>query len=99
MSKKVIELIRVSTAGQAAADKASIPAQRAANRRTSATFGLEIWKSFEISDVSGAAVLHAPEIREMIELMRSPEIHGVVTKEFSDRKSTRLNSSHRCISY
>ena len=83
MSKKVIELIRVSTEGQAAADKASIPAQRAANRRTSATYGLEICKSYEISDVSGAAVLHAPEIREMIELMRSPDIHGVVTKEFS----------------
>jgi DNA invertase Pin-like site-specific DNA recombinase len=83
MSKKVIELIRVSTAGQAAPDKASIPSQRAINRRTSATYGLEICKSFEISDVSGAAVLHAPEIREMIELMRSPEIHGVVTKEFS----------------
>ena len=83
MSKKVIELIRISTEGQAAADKASIPAQRAANRRTSAAYGLEICKSFEISDVSGAAVLHAPEIREMIELMKSPEIHGVVTKEFS----------------
>jgi site-specific DNA recombinase len=83
MNKRVIELIRVSTEGQAAADKASIPAQRAANRRTSATYGPEICKSYEISDVSGAAVLHAPEIREMIELMRSPDIHGVVTKEFS----------------
>jgi len=83
MSKKVIELIRVSTEGQAAADRASIPAQRAANRRTAEVYGLEIHKSIEISDVSGAAVLHAPEIREMIELMRSPEIHGVVAKEFS----------------
>jgi DNA invertase Pin-like site-specific DNA recombinase len=83
MSKKVIELIRVSTEGQAAADRASIPAQRAANRRTAEFYGLEIHKSIEISDVSGAAVLHAPEIREMIELMRSPEIHGVVAKEFS----------------
>jgi DNA invertase Pin-like site-specific DNA recombinase len=83
MSKRVIELIRVSTEGQAAANKASIPAQRAANRRTAEVYGLEIYRSIEISDVSGAAVLHAPEIREMIELMRSPEIHGVVAKEFS----------------
>jgi len=83
MSRKVIELIRVSTEGQAAADKASIPAQRAANRRTAELYGLEICKSIEISDVSGAAVLQAPEIREMIEQMRSPEIHGVVAKEFS----------------
>jgi DNA invertase Pin-like site-specific DNA recombinase len=83
MSKRVIELIRVSTEGQAAANRASIPAQRAANRRTAEFYGLEIYRSIEISDVSGAAVLHAPEIREMIELMRSPEIHGVVAKEFS----------------
>jgi DNA invertase Pin-like site-specific DNA recombinase len=83
MSKRVIELIRVSTELQAAADRASIPAQLAANRRTGEIYGLEISKSIEISDVSGAAILHAPEIREMMELMRSPEIHGVVAKEFS----------------
>jgi DNA invertase Pin-like site-specific DNA recombinase len=83
MSKRIIELIRVSTEGQAAADKASIPAQRAVNRRTAIVYGLEIVRSIEIADVSGAAVLMAPEIRELIELMRSPDIHGVVTKEFS----------------
>lgn len=83
MNLKVIELIRVSTQGQAAADKASIPAQRTVNRRTATTYGLDIFKSIEISNVSGAAVLRTPEIQEMMELMRSPEVHGIVTKEFS----------------
>ena len=80
---RVIELIRVSTEGQAADDRASIPAQRAINRRTASQYQLDIVRSIEISDVSGASVLKAPEIRELIDLMQSPEIHGVVTREFS----------------
>lgn len=81
--KKAIELIRVSTEGQAADDRASIPAQRATNKRTAAQYQLEIVRSIEISDVSGASVLKAPEIHELIELMQSPDIHGVVAREFS----------------
>jgi DNA invertase Pin-like site-specific DNA recombinase len=83
MSKKVIELIRVSTEAQAAQDRAGIPAQRAANQRTSAQYGLEIVRTIEFADVSGAAVLRSPEIEELVRLMESPEIHGVVAKEFS----------------
>lgn len=83
MSRKVIELIRVSTEGQAASDRASIPAQRAINRRTAAAYGLEIVKSIEMSDVSGAAVLFAPEIQELLRLISDPNIHGVVAREFS----------------
>ena len=81
--KRAIELIRVSTEGQASADRASIPAQRAVNRRTCAQYGLEIIKTFEISDVSGASVLLAPEIQQLVSMMQAPEIHGVVTREFS----------------
>jgi DNA invertase Pin-like site-specific DNA recombinase len=81
--KKVLELIRVSTEGQAGDDRASIPAQRSVNRRTCGQYGLEIVKSFEISDVSGAAVLMAPEIRRLVLMMQSPDIHGVVAREFS----------------
>ena len=69
--KRVIELIRVSTEKQAGNDRASIPAQRSVNRRTCLQYGLEIVRSIQISDVSGAAVLLAPEIKEMIELMQS----------------------------
>jgi DNA invertase Pin-like site-specific DNA recombinase len=81
--KQVIELIRVSTAQQATEDRASIPAQRTVNRRTCQNYGLEIVRSIEISDVSGASVLLAPEIQELIRLMQSPSIHGVVAREFS----------------
>jgi site-specific DNA recombinase len=81
--KKVLELIRVSTEAQAASDRASIPAQRAVNRRTCAQYGLEIAESIEIFDVSGASVLLAPEIQQLLSLMQSPDIDGVVTREFS----------------
>ena len=81
--KNVLELIRVSTEAQAAHDRASIPAQRTVNRRTCAQYGLEIVKSFEISDVSGASVLLAPAMQQLLAMMQSPEIHGVVAREFS----------------
>ena len=83
MSKKVIELIRVSTEGQAAEDRAGIPAQRAVNRRTATQHGLEIVKSIEITDVSGTAVLRSPGMQELLRLIESPQIVGVVAKEFS----------------
>ncbi len=81
--KRAIELIRVSTEGQAADDRASIPAQRAVNRRTAAQYGLEIVRTIQISDVSGAAVLLAPEMQELMRLMAAPEVHGVIAREFS----------------
>jgi len=83
VEKKVIELIRVSTAGQAAEDRASIPAQRAVNQRTAAAYGLTIVRTIQLVDVSGAAVLQTPEIAELIELMADPQIHGIVCREFS----------------
>jgi DNA invertase Pin-like site-specific DNA recombinase len=81
--KKVIELIRVSTEGQAANDRASIPAQRTVNRRTCTQYGLEIVRSIEFSDVSGASVLLAPEMRTLLTAMQEPTIDGVVAREFS----------------
>jgi DNA invertase Pin-like site-specific DNA recombinase len=83
MTKKAIELIRVSTEGQAADDRGGIPAQRAANLRTAATNGLEIVRTFQIEDVSGAKILACPEMQELLRLIEAPEICGVVTREFS----------------
>ncbi len=80
---KTIELIRVSTDGQAGDDRASIPAQRAVNRSTIQRFGLEVVHTIELTDVSGASVLLAPEIQRLIELIQSPDIGAVVTREFS----------------
>lgn len=83
MTKRCIELLRVSTLGQADADRASLPSQRTVNRRTAEQFGLTIVRSIEMAGVSGATVLLAPEMQEMIRLMHDREIHGVITREFS----------------
>src|SRR5437879_5994571 len=83
MMKKVIELVRVSTEGQAADDRGGIPAQRAANRRTAANYGLTIIETVELIDVSGAAVLYDSEMQRLLREIGRAEIHGVVTREFS----------------
>lgn len=80
---RVIELIRVSTEGQAGDDRAGIPAQRAVNRRTAQSHGLEIVRTIEMADVSGTAVLRAPEMQELLRLIEDPGISGVVAREFS----------------
>lgn len=83
MIKRAIQLIRVSTLGQASDDHASIESQRTINARTAAQYGLTIVRTIEMAGVSGTAVLLAPEMQEMIRLMADPEIHGVVAREFS----------------
>ncbi|MBN1570699.1 MAG: recombinase family protein [Acidobacteria bacterium] len=80
---KVIELIRVSTEKQAGTDRAGIPAQREINRRTASIYSLQIVKTIEIVDVSGASVLLSPEMQELLREMKSPDIDGVLAKEFS----------------
>lgn len=79
---KVISFIRVSTEDQATKG-AGIPAQRAANEKTAQMYGLNIVKTFEISDVSGTEVMQTPEMRQLMEMMESGDIHGVVVKELS----------------
>jgi DNA invertase Pin-like site-specific DNA recombinase len=81
--KRCIELIRVSTAAQAANDRASIPAQRAVNRDTARRHGLEIVRTVSIADVSGANVLRSPDMQELLRLIQDPAIVGVVAREFS----------------
>jgi DNA invertase Pin-like site-specific DNA recombinase len=83
MNKRVIQLLRVSTERQAADDKAGLTAQRAINQRTAATYGLEIVRTIEMSDVSGTAVLRTPEMQELLRLIDSSDIHGVIAREFS----------------
>jgi len=83
MTKRVIELVRVSTLGQASEDHASVESQHVINRRTEAQYGLTIVKTIELIGVSGTAVLLTPEIQDMLRLMADPEIHGVVAREFS----------------
>ena len=81
--KNVLELVRVSTESQAGEDRAGIPAQKAINRRTAKIHGLNIVRTIEIVDVSGAHVLQSPGMQELLRLIESPDIYGVVCKEFS----------------
>jgi DNA invertase Pin-like site-specific DNA recombinase len=83
MSKRVFGLIRVSTQGQAGDDRAGIPAQRESIARTAKAFDLQIAKTYELVDVSGALVLESPEMQELLRQIESPSIHGVVAKDFS----------------
>jgi DNA invertase Pin-like site-specific DNA recombinase len=83
MTKQVIELVRVSTQGQAGEDRGGIPAQREINRRTAKNFDLENVRAIEIADVSGALVLSSPKMQELLRLIESPDIEEIVTKEFS----------------
>lgn len=81
--KRVIELIRVSSEGQADDDRGGIPAQRAANQRTAQQYGLHIEQTVELIDVSGAAVLQEPAMLRLLHDIGREDIHGVVTREFS----------------
>jgi len=83
VSKRVLELIRVSTEGQAQDDRASIPAQRTINKRTCEIYGLEIVKTIKLVNVSGASILRTPEMQNLLQLIESPDVHGVVVREFS----------------
>jgi DNA invertase Pin-like site-specific DNA recombinase len=83
MTKAVIELLRVSTESQASEDKAGLAAQRAVNQRTATKFGLKIIATIELIDVSGTSVLYAPGYQRLLEMIASPNVDGVVAKEFS----------------
>jgi DNA invertase Pin-like site-specific DNA recombinase len=81
MSRKVIELIRVSTEKQADDDRASIPAQRSACRKIAERQGLEISWTIQIDGVSGASVMYSPEMKQLQQIVKSGECHGIVCKE------------------
>jgi DNA invertase Pin-like site-specific DNA recombinase len=81
--KRVIELIRVSTAKQAEDDRFSIPAQKAVCSKIASQYGLKIEESIAITDVGGSDILLAPEMQLLLSKIKSPDIHGVVAREFS----------------
>lgn len=78
----VVELLRVSTADQAEEDRAGIPRQAEANRRTIARHGLRVVRQYRLEDVSGASILFAPEIADMLALLRSGQARGIVAADF-----------------
>jgi DNA invertase Pin-like site-specific DNA recombinase len=81
--KKVIELLRLSTLAQAGDSKTGLEAQRAANRRTTEQWGLEIVETVELVGVSGVAVSQDPRYQRLKTMIERPDISGIVCKEFS----------------
>ena len=79
----VAEWVRVSDESQAAPERFGIPAQRTVNRETAKRYELEIVQTFQVEDVSGKDVMAASETKELIELMQSGRVRGVVSREFS----------------
>ena len=80
---KAIGLIRVSTEEQSSAKHAGVPAQRHAIETIAQQRGIELVKTFEITDVSGSRLLASPEFQEFLRHLEESSIRAVVTKEFS----------------
>ena len=80
---KGIGLIRVSTEEQSSAEHAGVPAQRHSIQTIAQQRGIELVKTFEITDVSGSRLLASPEFQEFLRHLEEPSIRAVVTKEFS----------------
>jgi DNA invertase Pin-like site-specific DNA recombinase len=80
--RQAIALLRVSTEAQAAADRGSLPAQRAEIARIAARHELELVEWVELAGVSGAKVLEEPRFAAVLERLAEPGIAGVVVVDF-----------------
>lgn len=78
----VVELIRVSTAEQAKEGRAGIARQEAACRRAVENHGLEVVRAVRLIDVSGTCVQNAPEMDEIMGLIRVGRARGIVAADF-----------------
>jgi len=78
----VVELLRVSTAEQGGEDRAGIPRQAEANRLTVKKCGLHVVETIRLVDVSGASIMHAPEIGDMLAMLRAGRARGIVCADF-----------------
>jgi len=77
----VVELLRVSTADQAEDDRAGLPRQEEANRRTIERHNLDVISVVRLVDVSGASTMSAPEIQDMLQLIRVGTARGLVVAD------------------
>lgn len=76
-------MIRVSTGAQAEIDRASIPAQRDIIRQIATRHDIQVTRTFELADISGAAVLFSSQYQEFLRCLENPEVSCVITREFS----------------
>ena len=82
MKKKVIALLRVSGAAQAARDREGLPVQRDDCLAIAAAHNLDIVEWVELDGVSGAAVLSDLRFQGLLARLREPRISGVVVGAF-----------------
>jgi DNA invertase Pin-like site-specific DNA recombinase len=75
---RVVGLVRVSTAEQAAEGRGGIPRQEAAISNIVARENLECIEIVHVIDVSGTDVLRDPQIGRLLDLVETEQIAGVV---------------------
>ena len=78
---RAIELRRLSIKEQSEKGQEVLLRQKDINKFTVESKGIDIVKTFEIMDVSGTSVLETPEIAELISLIKSADIQGVVVAD------------------
>ncbi|HEV2806346.1 MAG TPA: recombinase family protein [Chthoniobacterales bacterium] len=78
---RVVSLVRVSTADQAADDRGGVPRQKETIARIIATRGLNRIAEFEINNVSGTAVRACPEVQEILRMVWAKDVDGVVVAD------------------
>ena len=78
---KVVSLVRVSVERQAGPDRAGIDRQRESIRRIIQQRNLDCIRSFTLVNVSGSNVRRAPEIVEILAMVESRAVQGVVVAD------------------
>lgn len=73
----VVELLRVSTQGQATEDRQGLPAQRTINRETCARLGLQVIETVEIIE-SGATVATSADMERVLDMIQTGRVLGIV---------------------
>jgi len=80
-SNRVVGLIRVSTAEQASDTRGGIPRQKAIIEETVRRKGLNCVRIFELIDVSGTQVLTSPLMNELLQLIATKQVCGVIVSD------------------
>lgn len=78
---RVVGLTRVSTADQGRDDRGGVPRQRQIIEQTIATKNLDCLRIYELSDCSGTQVLHNPDVQEILQLVASKVVDGLVVAD------------------
>ncbi len=79
--RRIVGLIRVSTADQARDGRGGIPRQRRVIEDTIKRKDLDCLRIYEISDLSGTRVRHHPDIQEILRLVATKVVTGLVVAD------------------